>query len=201
MRKVSETTEFERLVGRIIRQCVREGEHVTLDGLGTFVPAEVGAEPGDDNRDALRFIADCAPRVFVAYASEDSEAALNLVESLRKAGFNPWIDKQRLMPGQHWRPAIARAIERSDFFIACLSTTSIRKRGQFPHEIRLALHGAHRMPLDDSFILPVRIDDCSVPRRIQSSIQYVDLFPDWEEGIAHVVDSIWHEFGARLQRG
>ena len=46
-----------------------------------------------------------------------------------------------------------------------------------------ALRCADRMPLEDIFILPVRLDKCPVPRSIAAHTQYVDLFPDWEIGI------------------
>jgi hypothetical protein len=36
----------------------------------------------------------------------------------------------------------------------------------------------------------VRLEDCAVPPCIGREIQYVDLFPDWEEGVRRVVASI-----------
>ena len=40
--------------------------------------------------------------------------------------------------------------------------------------------------LDDVFLIPVRLDDCQVPVRIQQETQYVDLFPDWAAGLENV---------------
>jgi hypothetical protein len=179
------------LLARIVKQCLREGHAVELDGLGTFT---------QDQREGLQFIADCAPHVFIAYASENTEQALRLANDLAAAGLKPWIDRRKLLPGQNWRRAIQRAIERSDFFIACFSGVAVRKRGQFPNEVRLAMRWADRMPLDDSFVVPVRLEDCDVPHEIQSHIQYVDLYPDWEKGVEKLTASIWDEFGARLER-
>ena len=138
--------------------------------------------------------------MFIAYASENTEQALRLANDLAAAGLKPWIDRRKLLPGQNWRRAIQRAIERSDFFIPCFSEIAVRKRGQFPNEVRLAMRWADRMPLDDSFVVPVRLEDCSVPQEIQSHIQYVDLYPDWEKGVEKLAASIWEEFGARLER-
>jgi len=46
------------------------------------------------------------------------------------------------------------------------------------------------VPLDEVFLIPVRIDNCPVPARIQRETQYVDLFPDWEAGFACVLEII-----------
>ena len=32
-------------------------------------------------------------------------------------------------------------------------------------------------------MIPVRLDDCPVPARIQKELQYIDLFPDWARGL------------------
>jgi TIR domain len=184
--------EIAELLANVVRQCVQEGHRVTLEGLGTFGP--------DDHASGLRFIADSAPHVFIAYAVEDLHHAERLYAALYAAGLNPWMDKRKLLPGQNWRLAISRAIRRSDCFIPCFSQTSVRKRGQFPQELRTAIRTSDRMPLDDNFIFPVRLEECVVPARISAKYQYVDLFQDWEGGIVKLSDSIWKEFGKRLCR-
>ena len=46
-----------------------------------------------------------------------------------------------------------------------------------------ALDCARQVPLDEIYIVPVRLDDCAVPRIIQHELQYIDLFPDWDAGM------------------
>lgn len=179
-----------RLVAAV-REFLHEGKTVELDGLGVFVP---------DGDRVFRFIPETAPRVFIAHVEEDAAAALRLADALTAAGMKVWIDKRRLLPGQEWRRAIERAIERSDFFVACFSRVAIRKRGQFPVEMRTALRCAECLPLEDSFILPVRLENCRVPLRIQAATQYVDLFPDWDAGVAKLVRSIEGELAIRHLR-
>lgn len=175
------------LFAAAVKQAVVGGTPVEVDGLGVFVL----------HNGALRFIADVAPRVFVAYVYEDKACALRLADALEGAGMKPWLDCRKLQPGQNWPAAIGRAIETSDFFVPCFSRRALRKRGQFPYELRLALRCAQQMPLDQNFIAPVRLDACSVPEQIQSKIQYVDLFPDWDTGAIRLIDSLWHEFSLR----
>jgi hypothetical protein len=138
--------------------------------------------------------------VFIAYAVEDLAFAERLFDDLTGAGMAPWLDRKKLMPGQSWSRCIERAIENSDFFIACFSTTSVTKKGQFPYEVRFALRWADRMPLDDVFLMPIRLNDCAVPRTISSNTQYVDVFPDWSAGVRELVRSMTDEFHHRLQR-
>ncbi|MDZ4798533.1 MAG: toll/interleukin-1 receptor domain-containing protein [Bryobacteraceae bacterium] len=182
--------QMGELIALIIRQCVSDGDAVNLTGVGTF---------DEDELENLRFVADSAPTIFIAYVQEDADMAVRLYDDLVGAGIRPWIDKHRLMPGQNWPRAIQRAIESADFFVGCFSATAVRKRGQFPHELRLALKCADQMPLDDRFILPVRLDACTMPRHIDA-IQHVDLFPEWERGVGCLVESVWVEFGKRMGR-
>ena len=175
------------LFGAVVKQALTTGTPVEVDGLGVFVLTN----------GALRFIADVAPRVFVAYVYEDRAYAMRLANALEGAGMKSWLDCRKLRPGQNWPGAIERAIETSDFFVPCVSKRALRKRGQFPYELRLAMRCAERMPLEQNFIAPVRIDSCDVPAAIQSKIQYVDLFPEWDAGAIRLIDSLWHEFAAR----
>ena len=59
-------------------------------------------------------------QIFLAHANEDKGEIINLYNQLKTAGYNPWLDKKNLMPGQNWRNEIPNAIRHSDIFIACL---------------------------------------------------------------------------------
>lgn len=164
----------------IIRKSLDAGQAVEIEGLGRFHATAQG----------YRFDPEAQPTVFVAYASEDLEIARRLAEALRASDCSPWLDKDRLMPGQNWTQSIERAISDADAFVACFSTRSVSKRGQFQSELRHALECAERRPLDEVFLLPVRVELCEVPERIAKQVQYVDLFPDWERGVKRLVRSI-----------
>ena len=167
----------QRIVG-IVREALQRGKAVEIDGLGTF---QRGRGHG------LKFVPQTKPRVFIAYVEEDLTAAKKLYSAFEQHGFHPWLDKKKLMPGQNWPRAIETAIHTSDFFVACFSRRSTCKRGSFHSELRYALTCASRVPLDEIFFIPVRLDGCSVPGRISKRIQYVDLFPDWDVGVKRVI--------------
>jgi TIR domain len=164
-------------LAEIVVRALAKGATVEIDGLGVFYP-----DPATGCRFEPRL-----PQVFIAYVEEDREAAERLYAALEIQGFSPWMDVRKLMPGQNWPRAIEAAIETSDFFLACFSTRSVHKRGGFQAEIRYALDCARRIPLDEIFVVPVRLDCCRVPRAVQRELQYIDLFPYWECGVRNLL--------------
>jgi len=168
-------------VAALLKRCLENGAAVEIEGLGVFRRGD-GGEIGFEPRTAVR--------VFIAYAAEDGPLAERLFEDLKTLGFDPWMDRRKLMPGQNWPRAIDQAISLADYFVACFSKHATVKRGCFQAELRYALDCAAHVPLDDIYFIPVRFEECSVPARIRQQYQYVDLFPDWREGVSRVAASM-----------
>src|ERR1700743_3522555 len=165
-------------LARLIERSLKRSKQGEIDGLGVFSRTRAGnISLRKSNR----------PRVFIAYAVEDSTLADRLFDDLIDCGFAAWLDRRKLLPVQNWPRRIEDAIASADFFIACFSQNSAGKRGGFQAEIRYALDCAARIPLDEVFLIPVRLDDCRVPMRIQRETQYVDLFPDWNAGLQRIL--------------
>jgi hypothetical protein len=175
----------------MVRECLGEGKTVVIDGLGAFRPHARG----------YRFVARSAPSVFLAYVQEDACAVEQLCDELEMQGFDPWIDRRKLLPGQNWPRSIEDAIEATDFVIACFSRNSVSKKGGFQAEIRYALDCARRVPLDDVFLIPVRLDVCCVPSSIRRETQYIDLFPDFERGVRRIVAIVTRQLKRRSRKG
>ena len=167
-----------RRLARVLGEALKRGESVEMDGLGTLWPAGKGG---------FRFVTQNKPRVFVAYVEEDLSFAKKLYRAFEANGFLPWLDKKTLVPGQNWPRAIESAIQTSDIFVACFSRRATSKRGSFHSELRYALFCAAKVPLDEIFLIPLRLDDCVVPNRISKQIQYLDLFPDWQAGVTRLI--------------
>lgn len=167
-------------IARVLREALERGATVEIDGLGKFVPA------GKRGVRDVRFVGQTKPRVFIAYVQEDLSLIRKLYRTFEQQGFRPWLDKKMLLPGQNWPRAIETAIQTSDFFVACFSRCATTKRGSFHSELRFALNCAAKVPLDEIFFIPLRLDDCLVPRRISRQVQYLDLFPEWEAGVSRV---------------
>src|SRR5205814_149966 len=97
------------------------GADIEIDGLGCF-------ELEDDQ---VVFQPSDRVRVFLVYAKEDRGEVRKLYDALQEAGFEPWMDEEKLVAGQNWPRAIERAIQLSDFFLVCFSRRSVAKRGFF----------------------------------------------------------------------
>jgi hypothetical protein len=113
--------------------------------------------------------------VFLCHASEDKPVVRGLYERLKHDGFAPWLDEADLIGGQVWDRAIKKVIRESDVVVICLSQQSVKKRGYVQKEIRRALDAADELPEDSIFVIPVRLDDCTVPEQLQQW-QRIDLF-------------------------
>lgn len=117
-------------------------------------------------------------RVFLCHASQDKTIVRELYQRLNAEGWiDPWLDEEKLLPGQDWDLEIGKAVESADVIIVCLSSTSISKEGYVQKEIKTALNVALFMPEESIYIVPLRLNDCSIPRNLRS-IQYVDFFPN-----------------------
>jgi uncharacterized protein YfeS len=53
---------------------------------------------------------------------------------------DPWLDEERLLPGQDWNLEIEKAVEASDAVIVCVSSTSVAKAGYVQKELRRVLN-------------------------------------------------------------
>jgi hypothetical protein len=127
--------------------------------------------------------------VFISYAREDERPALEISQSLVRAGFSVWMDKQKLLPGQDWKIEIEKAIRGSSVFLACLSSSSVSKTGFVQAELRRALDVAEMMPEGQIFIIPLRLDDCQVPYKLQH-LQWVDYFqPDSRDRLIQAIST------------
>jgi len=97
-----------------------------------------------------------------------------LSDRLTRPSFHVWLDEVDLLPGQYWRREIPRAVRLSDVVLICLSSNSVTKRGYVQKEIKFALDAADEQPEGTIFIIPVKLEECSVPDRL-SDWQWVSL--------------------------
>ncbi len=127
-------------------------------------------------------------KVFISYTKEDRERAERLADDLERHGVEIWIDSRDLKPGQNWQHEITKAIRASEYFLAFLSRRSLSRRGYVQKEIRIALEILEEFPIDDSFFIPVRLEECQpADDRIQA-LQWVNLFHSYEKGLEAILD-------------
>lgn len=110
------------------------------------------------------------------------------------------MDKRDLVAGTRWDRAIRETIRTADAFVVILSKSSTRKRGYVQKEIRAALDVLMELPEDSVFVLPARLDDCEPHFEALAEVQYLDLFPSWDAGIAALRNALLVHLGVPAQR-
>jgi len=164
-------TEAHGIVGIIVQSMLE-------DSTATIIPNELLAAVWDELKASTRTTV-CEPTssnmVFLSYARSDRKMVEQLYDRLRSSGFRPWMDVRDLFPGELWEHALTRALNQSDFFIACLSQNSVDRRGILQLEIGKALCKLETMLSDDIYLIPVRLDEVNVPDSLRK-LQWIDLF-------------------------
>ncbi len=98
--------------------------------------------------------------VFLSYASQDGEPAQRICEALRTSGIEVWFDQSELRGGEAWDRQIRRQIHDCALFIPVISANAhARVEGYFRLEWKLAVDRSQLMAPDQTFLLPVVIDD------------------------------------------
>ena len=95
-------------------------------------------------------------KVFLCHASADKPKVRTLYRRLVEAGFDPWLDEEKLLPGQEWDLEIRKAVRASDVVIVCLTRNSVNKEGYVQKEIRMALDVADEKPEGTIYLIPAR---------------------------------------------
>ncbi len=131
----------------------------------------------------------CQPQIFLSYAREDGTAAARLCADLRARDRKVWFDRDCLRGGEKWRPAVSKAIQKADFFVALLSGASVTKRGMVQAEIKKALDVLDEMPEDRIYLIPVRLTECKPTYARLEELNWIDLFPRWEDGVEEILRS------------
>jgi hypothetical protein len=107
-------------------------------------------------------------RVFLCHSSLDKPVVRAIYERLlRLGGVDPWLDEMKLIAGQDWEFEIRKAVRSSHVVLVCLSARSLTKEGYVQREISQSLDVADEKPQGAIFLVPVRLEDCDVPERLQ----------------------------------
>ena len=135
--------------------------------------------------------------VFISYVREDKDVVERLIADLAARGVSTWHDRKDLKPGQYWSDAIRSAIRDGDFFLACFSTAYAgRNKTYMNEELTLAVEELRQRSNTEPWFIPVKLNACDIPERpigagaTLRSLQWVDLFDDWEGGIARILSTI-----------
>jgi hypothetical protein len=143
-----------------------------FEGLAASIPSAKGAPQNPAEQKINSGL-----KTFLCHSSQDKEQIRRIYRDLKKAGMMPWLDEEHILPGQPWEETLKDAVRTADVVLTCLSSSSVTKKGYVQKEIREVLEVALELPADQIFVIPVRLDDCEVPRELRKW-QYVDLFAE-----------------------
>jgi len=138
-------------------------------------------------------------KVFISYARADREnlsqesdlhKVNTIYERLRDNHFDPWFDEQVLRAGQYWEAEIVRAVNDSQFFLACLSSYSSLKVSFIQKEFTLAWIKQNQIQEETprrSYIIPIRLEEFELPHPF-SQLQHIDYFrTNWFKELNQVI--------------
>lgn len=151
----------------------------TLMEIGTWELFGEGSESGKIERVTFQvetaLILTRPIRVFLCHSADDKPNVRKLYHQLNMESIDPWLDEEKLLPGQDWSLEITKAVRESDIVIICLSRSSVTKEGYVQKEIKLALDIADEKPEGTIFLVPIRLEECEIPERLRH-LHYVDMF-------------------------
>jgi ActR/RegA family two-component response regulator len=114
-------------------------------------------------------------RIFLSYQYEDRKQVEALYHRLTERGFIPWMDVNSTLRGK-WEPQTQKAINESDYLLACFSSGSLRKKQSvFRKELALALKIQKSLFRAEVFLIPVKLTECEIPEEFER-FQYINLF-------------------------
>lgn len=82
-----------------------------------------------------------------------------------------------MLPGQAWQNEIPKAVRAADAIVVCFSRAAVNRAGYFQKEIKFALDALDHQPEGSIYLIPAKLEDCSVPERL-GHLHWVDLQGD-----------------------
>jgi hypothetical protein len=116
-------------------------------------------------------------KVFLCHSSQDKTKVRKLYQRLKTDEIEAWFDEESLFPGQDWHREIRYAVTKSDVVIVCISEQAVNKRGFLHKEIKYALDVADEHPENAIFIIPLKLEQCDVPERL-NRWQWLNYFEE-----------------------
>lgn len=145
-----------RLVDQLDQYGKLDNGQPALWVLLTTVRGRVG---GDQKQriDVLCALFDLPPpkpvdHIFVSYSRKNERFARRLVGDLSDAGLMVWYDRHKIKGGKRWWDEIQKGIDRADYFVFCISSTSLQSDVVNDELITALKFKKH--------ILPIMIEDC-----------------------------------------
>jgi hypothetical protein len=127
--------------------------------------------------------------IFISHASpEDNAFVLWLCPKLAAMGYDVWADVMRLRPGRDWERKLEDALRNRSQKVLFVGTQAGATKPGTRSELQIA-SGIARRIADESFIIPLRLEDHDPPFSITRA-HYIDFSAGWTSGLKQLVESL-----------
>jgi formylglycine-generating enzyme required for sulfatase activity len=123
--------------------------------------------------------------IFISHSSRDSEAAARICAALEDRGFDCWISRRDVAPGQNFQESIVEAIGSGKVMILVFSDNA-NSSGEIKKELAIASQRS-------LVVIPVRIENAAPKGAFAYELatrQWIDLFGDWDQGIERLASHL-----------
>jgi TIR domain len=125
------------------------------------------------------------PQIFITYSSKDQKVSQTICTALENRGLACWISSRNVKPGQNFQEQIVKAIRAAKIMVLVF-TANANNSNEIKKELALASQ-------NNLVVIPVRIEDVTPNEAFAyefATRQWIDLFDNWENSIARLVDQI-----------
>lgn len=116
-----------------------------------------------------------SPLIFISYVRRDETKVEDLYSELLACDYKPWMDRWDVSARQKCKLEIEEAVREADFLLLCLSDNSAGKSEVLRGEIEQALKVWQEESRDDSYVIPVLLEECQMPECL-SNLRRIKLF-------------------------
>ncbi len=173
-----------------------EIEDAEIGAFLTELDRRIEAEGGVLERSAP--LGPC-PRVFISYAREDNSLAARVFDTLQKADFNPWLDKESLSGGDLWNDRISDELDAADFALVLYTSALCRKTDSYVNrEIMIARQRS--LQIRGPFLIPLRTEEIQDEHRIAELGEFHEMqlrLDHFDDDMAKVISSMRRDFQRR----
>ncbi|MEC0090602.1 TIR domain-containing protein [Paenibacillus macquariensis] len=125
-------------------------------------------------------------KIFISYSHEDIGIAEKIVNHLKQAGHDIWIDKWKIEVGDNIINKINEGINNADAIIIIFSKNSLNSKWVLREFSAMVLGDISR---ESRKVIPILIDKVSVPSYL-SNYQYLDLSSNFEDNINNLINAL-----------
>lgn len=132
------------------------------------------------------------PHLFICFSSSDEAVAREVVRFLEIEGLKCWISLRDVPPGANYQESIIEALESAKGLIFLFSTNSSQS-----HEIKKELSVAASLKIP---VVPIRLSPVTPTGALRYELatrQWLDIFPDREQGLRQLVERAREFFDPR----